>query len=344
MKLTKTDSKDLIVVGGGGGFIGGHLVAGLLRQGHEKIRAVDIKPLDDWYQIFPEVQNLQLNLQEKGACETALQEAAVVYNLAADMGGMGFIENNRALCMLSVLINTHLLEAARKGGVKRFFFSSSACVYAADKQVSEDVVPLKESDAYPAMPEDGYGWEKLFSERMCRHFREDFGVLTRVARYHNVYGPNGTWTGGREKAPAAICRKVIEAKLSGQHEIEIWGTGNQTRSFMYIDDCLKGTQMILASDIVEPLNLGSNELVTINQLVDIAEEIAGITLKRKYNLKAPKGVNGRNSDNTLIKERLGWAPGIRLRDGLEKTYRWIYDQMIDQTKVADDREAAALAR
>jgi GDP-D-mannose 3',5'-epimerase len=323
----KEDTNDLIVVCGGGGFIGGHLVADFLRQGHQKVRAVDIKPLDEWYQRFPGVENLQLDLQDKQACETAVRGAAFVYNLAADMGGMGFIENNRALCMLSVLINTHLLMAARTFRVRRFFFSSSACVYAADKQTSADVVPLTEGDAYPAMPEDGYGWEKLFSERMCRHFREDFGVQTRVARYHNVYGPHGTWTGGREKAPAAICRKVIEAKLSGRHEIEIWGTGSQTRSFMYIDDCLKGTQMILDSDIVEPLNLGSDELVTINQLVDIVEDIAGIKLKRKYNPKAPKGVNGRNSDNTLIRQYLGWAPGIRLREGLEKTYSWIYDQM-----------------
>ena len=328
MKLLKMDSNDLVVVCGAGGFIGGHLVADLLRQGHARIRAVDIKPLHEWYQRFPEVQNLQLNLQEKDACDTAVREAAVVYNLAADMGGMGFIETNRALCMLSVLINTHLLMAARDYTVERFFYASSACVYAADKQVSENVVALKESDAYPAMPEDGYGWEKLFSERMCRHFREDFNVRTRVARYHNVYGPHGTWTGGREKAPAAICRKIISAKLSAQHEIEIWGTGNQTRSFMYIDDCLKGTQMIAASDIVEPLNLGSNELVTINQLVDIVEEIAEIKVKRLYNPKAPKGVNGRNSDNTLIKQELGWAPSISLRDGLEKTYRWIYDEMV----------------
>lgn len=243
--------------------------------------------------------------------------------------------------MLSVLINTHLLEAARKFGAKKFFFASSACVYAADKQISEDIVPLKESDAYPAMPEDGYGWEKLFSERMCRHFREDFGTQTRLARYHNVYGPNGTWTGGREKAPAAICRKVIEAKLSGRREIEIWGSGHQTRSFMYIDDCIKGTQMILRSDIAEPLNLGSDELVTINQLVDIVEEIAQIKLKRTYNLKAPKGVNGRNSDNTLIKECLGWAPDIRLRDGLEKTYRWIYDQIAVDHRPGAPREATA---
>ena len=251
----------------------------------------------------------------------------MVYNLAADMGGMGFIENNRALCMLSVLINTHLLMAARKFDVQRFFYASSACVYAADKQTSPEVIALKETDAYPAMPEDGYGWEKLFSERMCRHFREDFGLATRVARYHNVYGPHGTYDGGREKAPAAICRKVIQAKLSGRQEIEIWGDGHQTRSFMYIDDCLKGTEAILASDILEPINLGSNELVTINRLVDIVEEIAGVKLKRRYNLKAPKGVNGRNSDNTLIKRYLNWEPKTRLRDGLEKTYGWIYDQM-----------------
>ena len=227
---------DTIVVCGGGGFIGGHLVADLLREGHKNIRSVDVKPFDEWYQLFPNVDNQQLNLQDKDACTRALKGASVVYNLAADMGGMGFIENNRALCMLSVLINTHLLMAAKEAKVSRFFYASSACVYAADKQTSPEVVALKESDAYPAMPEDGYGWEKLFSERMCRHFREDFGLETRMARYHNVYGPLGTYKGGREKAPAAICRKVIDAKLSGQHEIEIWGDGNQTRSFMYIDD------------------------------------------------------------------------------------------------------------
>jgi len=316
-----------IVVCGGGGFIGGHLLADLIKQGHNDLRAVDIKPLDEWHQVFPKVENLQLNLQDVAACEQALRGAATVYNLAADMGGMGFIENNRALCMLSVLINTHLLMAARKFGIERFFYASSACVYAADKQTSTDVVPLKESDAYPAMPEDGYGWEKLFSERMCRHFREDFSLTTRVARYHNVYGPHGTYDGGREKAPAAISRKVIQAKLSGKHEIEIWGDGQQTRSFMYIDDCLKGTQAILSSDILEPINLGSSELVTINGLVDMIEDIAGIKLKRSYNLKAPKGVNGRNSDNKLIQKYLGWAPNTRLRDGMEKTYAWIYDQM-----------------
>ncbi len=330
-----------IVVCGGGGFIGGHLIADLLKQGQTEIRAVDIKPFDEWYQQFPEVENLQLDLQDKSACEKSLRGAAIVYNLAADMGGMGFIENNRALCMLSVLINTHLLMAAKKFGIERFFYASSACVYAADKQVSADVIPLKESDAYPAMPEDGYGWEKLFSERMCRHFREDFGIPTRVARFHNVYGPHGTYDGGREKAPAAICRKVIQAKLSGKHDIEIWGDGHQTRSFMYIDDCLKGTQAILSSEILQPINLGSDELVTINGLVDIVEEIADIKLKRSYNLKAPKGVNGRNSDNTLIRKLLGWEPNIRLRDGLEKTYAWIYDQIAEGKP---DRSRPMLAR
>jgi GDP-D-mannose 3', 5'-epimerase len=243
------------------------------------------------------------------------------------MGGMGFIENHKALCMISVLINTHMLMAAKERGCRRFFYSSSACVYAAEKQTVTDVVALKEEDAYPAMPEDGYGWEKLFSERMCRHFTEDFGLATRVARYHNVYGPEGTYDGGREKAPAAICRKVIDAKLSGKHEIEIWGDGEQTRSFMYIDDCLDGSERIFWSDILEPINLGSSRLVTINQLVDIAEAIAGIKLKRSYNLAAPKGVRGRNSDNTLIRKYLGWEPSTRLEAGLERTYRWIYDQL-----------------
>jgi nucleoside-diphosphate-sugar epimerase len=322
------DKQDKVVVCGGGGFIGGHLVGDLLRQGYTKVCAVDLKPAGEWYQRFPEVQNLQLDLQELPACREALKGAAVVYNHAADMGGMGFIENNKALCMLSVLINTHLLMAAREVGAKRFFFASSACVYNADKQRDPNVTALKEADAYPAMPEDGYGWEKLFSERMCRHFREDFGLQTRVARYHNVYGPHGTWEGGREKAPAAICRKVIAAKLAGKHEIEIWGDGHQTRSFMYISDCLKGTQDLTWSEITEPLNIGSSELVSINQLVDIVEKIAGVSLKRNYNLSAPKGVNGRNSDNTRILELMKWEPSTRLADGLEKTYRWIYDQMV----------------
>src|ERR1700693_5026235 len=263
-----------VVVCGAGGFIGGHLVNTLRARGASEIRAVDIKPLDEWYQKCDSAESLPLDLRDKNNCYLATEGMDAVFQLAADMGGMGFIENNRALCMLSVLTNTHMLMAAREAGVERFFYSSSACVYNGDKQKNPEVVALKEEDAYPAMPEDGYGWEKLFSERMCRHFEEDFGLQCRVARYHNVYGPLGTWTGGREKAPAAICRKVIEAKRSGRHEIDIWGDGQQTRSFMYIDDCLKGTLAILNSDILEPINLGSSELVTINQLVDMVEDIA----------------------------------------------------------------------
>jgi GDP-D-mannose 3', 5'-epimerase len=315
-----------VLVCGAGGFIGGHLVNDIVSQGNDVV-AVDIKPRTHWYQQTHEARNLVLDLQHLDACRLAVQDVDWVYNLAADMGGMGFIENNKALCMLSVLINTHLLQASKEGGVQKFFFASSACVYAADKQTSPDNPGLRESDAYPAMPEDGYGWEKLFGERMCRHFREDFGMWTRVARYHNVYGPHGTFDGGREKAPAAICRKVIHAKLTGQHEIEVWGDGEQTRSFMYIDDCLKGTQMIMQSDIVDPINLGSAEMVTINQLVDVVEEIAEVRLKRNYILDAPKGVRGRSSDNTLIKELLNWEPATSLRCGMQKTYRWIYDQV-----------------
>jgi nucleoside-diphosphate-sugar epimerase len=320
-------SKDLIVVAGGGGFIGGHLAATLLDQGFD-VRSVDVKPLDEWYQVHSAAENVVLDLQIAEACRDAVAGADEVYNLAADMGGMGFIENNKALCMLSVLINTHMLQAAQDAGIKKFFYASSACVYAGDKQTDPQNPGLKEEDAYPAMPEDGYGWEKLFSERMCRHFREDYGLYTRVARYHNVYGPHGTWRGGREKAPAAICRKVAEAKLSGNHEIEIWGDGEQTRSFMYIDDCVYGTQRILDSDILEPINLGSSEMVSINQLVDIVEDIAGVKLERNYDLSAPKGVRGRNSDNTMIQERLGWEPSISLREGLEKTYAWIHDEVV----------------
>jgi len=323
-----TSKRNLILVTGAGGFIGGSLVAALRARGQEKIRAVDIKPVEEWYQKFEDVENLALDLNLKENCEIAAKGAAEIYNLAANMGGMGFIESNKALCMLSVLINTHMLQAALKHGVERYFYASSACVYNADKQRSFEAPSLKEEDAYPAMAEDGYGWEKLFSERMCRHFREDYGLRTRVARFHNVYGPWGTWYGGREKAPAAICRKVIEAKVSGKHEIEIWGSGAQTRSFMYIDDCLKGIELIMNSDILDPINLGSSEAVTVNQLVDIVEEIAGLKLKRKYDLSAPKGVNGRNSDNTRIQELLHWEPDTSLRSGLEKTYRWIYDQYL----------------
>jgi len=319
-------NENLIVVTGAGGFIGGNLVAALRGQDLKRIRAVDIKPFEEWYQRFGDVENLSLDLNSKENCATAAKNACDIYNLAANMGGMGFIEHNKALCMLSVLITTQMLQAAVKYGVNRYFFASSACVYNGDKQKTFEAPSLKEEDAYPALAEDGYGWEKLFSERMCRHFREDFRLYTRVARFHNVYGPWGTWDGGREKAPAAICRKVIAAKVSGKHEIEIWGSGEQTRSFMYTDDCIKGTQLIMDSEIPEPINLGSSEAVSINQLVDFVEEIAGIKLKRNYNLSAPKGVNGRNSDNTLIKKYLKWEPNIPLRTGLEKTYAWIYDQ------------------
>ena len=321
----------LVVVTGGGGFIGGWLTARLLDQGL-RVRSVDIKPLGDWYQRHDAAENLSLDVSLLPAARQAAKGSTVIYNLAADMGGMGFIETHKAECMLTVLINTHMLMAAKEAGTKRFFYSSSACVYADYKQRDANVTALKEEDAYPAMPEDGYGWEKLFSERMCRHFREDYGLQTRVARYHNVYGPLGTWDGGREKAPAAVCRKVIQAKLTGKHEIEIWGDGEQTRSFMYIDDCLKGTIDILNSDIIDPINLGSSQLVTINQLVDIAEKVAGLKLKRNYKLDAPKGVRGRNSDNTLIRKLLGWEPNIRLEEGLAKTYAWIHDEIVGGRK------------
>jgi len=317
-----------VLVCGAGGFIGGHLVNKLFAEGAASVRAVDVKPLEEWYQQNAGADNRVLDLKRLDACQQASEGIDSIFQLAADMGGMGFIENNKALCMLSVLTNTHMLQAAQDAGVKRFFYSSSACVYNGDKQKDANIIPLKEEDAYPALPEDGYGWEKLFSERMCRHFREDFGLETRVARFHNVYGPQGTWTGGREKAPAAVSRKVLEAKHSGKHEIEIWGDGHQTRSFMYIDDCTHGVLAIYESDILEPINLGSSEVVTINQLVDVAEEIAGVKLKRNYKLDAPKGVNGRNSDNTLIQKYLGWEPSIRLRDGMEKTMAWIEEQML----------------
>ena len=320
-----------ILVAGAGGFIGGHLVGKLISNGHS-VRAVDWKAQEDWWQRHEGSENVCFDLREKANCEAAVNGVDRVYNLACDMGGMGFIENNKALCMLSVLINTHLLSASQKYRVQRFFYASSACVYNADKQHSPQVIPLKEEDAYPAMPEDGYGWEKLFSERMCRHFTEDFGIATRVARFHNVYGPRGTWMGGREKAPAAVCRKVIQAKLAGKLEIEIWGSGEQTRSFTFIDDCIHGSEMLMDSEVTEPLNIGSAELVSINGLVDMVEHIAGVTLKRRYNLNAPKGVNGRNSDNTRIQALLNWAPSTRLMDGMAHTYAWIYDQIVNNRK------------
>jgi len=328
------EGRGVVLVAGAGGFIGGHLVARLRAQGVANIRAVDRKPLSEWYQLFPDVENRQADLSGLEACKAAVAGVSDLYNLAADMGGMGFIETHKAECMLSVLINTHLLMASRDAGVERFFYASSACVYNGDKQTDPNVTALKEEDAYPALAEDGYGWEKLFSERMCRHFREDYGMHTRLARFHNVYGPWGTYEGGREKAPAAICRKVIEAKLSGRHEINIWGDGEQTRSFMYIDDCLKGVQTLLAGDFHDPINLGSDQLVSINGLVDIVEGIAGVKLRRSYDLTAPQGVRGRNSDNTLIKAVLGWAPDISLETGLEATYRWIHDQILGSRRGA----------
>jgi GDP-D-mannose 3', 5'-epimerase len=328
------EKNELVVVAGADGFIGGSLVADLRRQGYTRIRAVGTKPFAQWSQHFPDLENLQFDLKDLQNCETAARGAYQIFMFAANMGGLGFIKTHRVDCMLSVLISTHMLMAAHKHGVQKYFYSSSACVYNASKQTEPNCPGLKEEDAYPAEAEDGYGWEKLFSERMCRHFREDYGLQTRVARYHNVYGPHAPWCGGREKAVAAICRKVIEAKLKGHTEISIWGDGNQTRSFMYIDDCLKGTQMIMNSEILDPINLGSTEMVTINQLVDIVESVAGTKFTRVYDLSAPKGVNGRNSDNTLIKKLLHWEPSIPLREGLAKTYRWIHDQYVAQEKGA----------
>src|SRR5664280_656619 len=318
-----------IVVAGAGGFIGGHLVKELVKKGN-RVRAVDLKPLNEWYQVSDEADNLMLDLRLRESCYRSVNCYNEVFNLAADMGCMGFIENNKAACMISVLINTHLLLASKDCGIDRFFYASSACVYNGEKQTDPKNPGLRESDAYPALAEDGYGWEKLFSERMCRHFREDFGLTTRVARFHNVYGPHGTFDGGREKAPAAVCRKVIEAGISGKKEIVIWGDGLQTRSFMFIDDCIKGIQAIMYSDINVPINLGSSEMVSINELVDIVENIAGFKLNRKYDLNAPKGVRGRNSDNTLIKKYLGWEPSIPLKDGMKKTYDWIKEQVISE--------------
>ena len=325
-----SEKKQRIFVAGGGGFIGGHLAGVLLERGHEVVVA-DIKPQTEWYQHHDSATNLSLNLEEKKACFQAVEGCDTIYNLACNMGGMGFIENNRALCMLSVLINTHMLMAAKEHQVKNYLYSSSACVYAAGKQLDTDVSALKEEDAYPAMPENGYGWEKLFSERMCTHFAEDFGTNVRIVRFHNVYGTYGTWDGGREKAPAAMCRKVIEAIDSGSMKVEIWGDGEQTRSFMYIDDCIKGLDKLIASDFSQPINLGRSELVSINELLSIVEDIAGVKVERSYNLNAPQGVRGRNSDNTLIKKVLGWEPEIDLRTGMEKTYHWV-KQEFDRRK------------
>jgi GDP-D-mannose 3', 5'-epimerase len=321
-------TSDRILVAGAGGFIGGWLVRDLLNKGYSNVIAVDVKPISDWYQVFQSAENCVVDLRQYGNCIEVMKGVKVVYNLAADMGGMGFIENNKALCMLSVLINTNLIEIARLNSVQRYFYASSACVYRQGMQLESHNLGLKESDAYPADPEDGYGWEKLFSERMCNHYFEDFGMQVRVARFHNVYGPNGTFDGGREKAPAAICRKIAKAVISKDYRIDIWGDGEQTRSFTYIEDTLKGIDLLMASDFHLPLNIGSSEDVSINQLVDIVEEIAGIKVERNYLLDAPKGVRGRNSDNTLIKELFNWAPNVSLKQGLTETYKWIHQELV----------------
>ena len=319
--------KKKILVAGAGGFIGGWLIKELLKDFGNQVISVDIKPMAEWYQRFEGVPEIVADLRDNRSADQLVEGVDVIYNLAADMGGMGFIENNKALCMMSVSINTNLLDSARRHGVSQYFFASSACVYNQLLQKDSNNLGLRESDAYPADPEDGYGWEKLFSERMSRHFYEDFGIETRIARFHNVYGPHGTYQGGREKAPAAICRKIALAALSGDHEIEIWGDGDQSRSFTFIDDTIKGMNLLMESEFRGPLNLGSSEMVTINQLVDIVEDIAGIRVKRDYNLSAPLGVRGRNSDNTLIKELFDWEPGVKLHEGLAKTYNWIYDEL-----------------
>jgi len=315
-----------VLVAGAGGFIGGWLTKKLIAQGHN-VKCVDIKPLNQWYQLDERATNISADLSGLRNCIDATQDVNVVYNLAADMGGMGFIENNKALCMLSVLINTHLLIASRDQGVKSFFFASSACVYNQAKQLDPNNPGLREVDAYPAMPEDGYGWEKLFSERMTRHFQEDFGINVRIARFHNVYGPFGTYDGGREKAPAALCRKIAIAKLSSASSIEIWGDGLQTRSFTYIDDTITGIDLLMNSNFSEPINLGSSELISINDLAKTVMEIAEFECDLAHNLNAPKGVRGRNSENSLILDKLGWEPSVSLRKGLTETYSWIESEI-----------------
>ena len=314
------------LVTGAGGFIGGHLVSRLISEGHEVICA-DIKPFEYWFQFYEKNKNYSLDLKEYENCLKVTKNIDYIYNMACNMGGMGFIENNKAECMLSVLINTNLLRSCLQNSVKKYFFSSSACVYNSSKQSQSFISGLKESDAYPADPEDGYGWEKLFSERMCRHFNEDFNLAVRIARYHNVYGPLGTFDGGREKAPAALCRKIAIAKIQNLREIEIWGDGEQTRSFMYIDDCINGTQKIFESNTSQALNLGSSEQVSINQLVEMIENISGHKIIKKYLPDKPKGVRGRSSDNKELKKNINWVPNVKLYNGLEKTYKWIYDQI-----------------
>jgi len=316
-----------ILIAGAGGFIGGYLIKRLMSEG-ATIVAADIKPKEFWFQIFEENENHQLNLQDLDNCYKVVEGVDYVFNMACNMGGMGFIENNKAECMLSVLINTHLLMACKKFNVEKYFFSSSACAYNKDKQEDIFIEGLKENDAYPANPEDGYGWEKLFSERMCRHFSEDFGLKVCVARYHNIYGPQGTFDGGREKAPAALSRKVASALIDKKNEIEVWGDGKQTRTFLYVDDCVEGTLRLFKSNHDEPINIGSDEQVSINQMIDMIEDIAGTkTLKRNYLLDKPKGVRGRSSNNDNIKKVLNWHYTISLKEGLTKTYSWIYSQL-----------------
>jgi GDP-D-mannose 3',5'-epimerase len=313
--------KKFLIVGAGG-FIGGHLVKRLLDEGNS-VRGVDLKPFELWFQKFEKAESFSLNMEEYENCLKMSDNIDYVINLACNMGGIGFIENNKADCMLSVLINTNLLRACSKNNVKRYFFSSSACAYNKDLQNDPNIQGLKESDAYPAMPEDGYGWEKLFSERMCRHFKEDYGLETRVARFHNIYGPMGTFDGGREKAPAAICRKVIEAKINNKKIIDIWGDGTQTRSFLYIDDCVEAVLKLFFSNYSDPINIGSDEKVTINELLSIAENLSGKKFERNYQLDKPQGVKGRSSNNDLIKEVLNWNYNYSLEKGIAKTYNWI---------------------
>ena len=327
-----TNKDDLIVIAGAGGFIAGSLTRYFTEQGYTNIRAIDRKPLPDWYLRVPGVESISMDLSHEQNAIDAVKGATEVYNLAADMGGMGFIENFRVECLRSILVNTHLTEASYRAGVGRYFFSSSACAYNTDLQKNPEVIALKETDAYPAMAERGYGWEKLVSEMFCEEDWAERGLETHIARFHNIYGPNGTWFGGREKAPAAMCRKVLEAQDSGDTRIEIWGDGEQTRSFCYIDDCLHGIDLIMHSPdlIATPINLGSSELVSINELVSIVEDIAGVKLEREYKLDAPLGVAGRNSDNTFIQEVLGWEPDKPLRDGMAETYEWIAEQFADR--------------
>jgi len=323
---------DLIVIAGAGGFIAGALARYFHEQGFTRIRAVDKKPIYQWYQHVPGVESLCLDLSYEDNCKRACEDAVEVYNLAADMGGMGFIELFRIECLRSILINTHMIESAYRAGAQQYFFSSSACAYNVELQKDPNARALKESDAYPAMAERGYGWEKLMSEIFCQEYWAERGLKTHFARFHNVYGPWGTWDGGREKAPAAICRKVIEAKDTSSGKIIIWGDGSQRRSFMYIDDCLEGIDMIMHCDelISTPINLGTSHMISINDLVSLAEKVGGTNLKRKYDPDAPKGVAGRNSDNTFIKQVLGWEPSTPLEEGLKKTYAWIEQQYKDR--------------